>query len=101
EWEFDLRCWFFTRPRETLYKRIEERCDQMLQEGFLEEVKLLLSEGIEQNRSAAQAIEKKQAIAFLKGEKSADDYKLFVEEFKKSSRRYAKRQLTWFRQEPL
>lgn len=99
--EFDFRCWFFYRPRQELYRRIDERCDCMLKDGFLAEVEALLKEGIEQNSSASQAIGYRQAINYLKTAHSPEVYADFVTQFKQASRRYAKRQLTWFRKEPL
>jgi len=98
---YDFRCWFIHRPREVLYKRIEKRCDEMLEAGFLREVERLLQEGILENHSASQAIGYRQAIDFLKTERTMDDYQQFLEEFKKASRQYAKKQFTWFRKEPI
>jgi len=99
-YEFDIRCWFLHRPRDLLYKRIEDRCDQMLQAGFLAEVALLKGNGIEANSSAAQAIGYRQALEFFLTDQSAVEYAKFVTAFKQASRQYAKRQFTWFRKEP-
>lgn len=98
---YDFRCWFLHRPRDILYQIIDQRCEQMLQQGFLEEVQTLLNEGLLENNSAAQAIGYKQAINFLQTSRTADDYAFFVDEFKKATRHFAKRQFTWFRREPL
>lgn len=98
---YDFRCWFLCRPREVLYKRIEERCDRMMLDGFLEEVAALDEKGLRTNSSATQAIGYRQALEFLDSKQSKDDYKRFVESFKQASRNYAKRQFTWFRREPL
>jgi len=98
---FDFRCWFLYRPKESLYHRIEKRCDQMLQQGFLEEVEKLIAEGIKTNTSASQAIGYRQAIEFLESNRTQEDYQKFVESFKQASRNYAKRQFTWFRREPM
>jgi tRNA dimethylallyltransferase len=73
----------------------------MASEGFLDEVKRLDLEGLRQNTSASQAIGYRQCLEFLKTAQSSDDWHHFMEEFKQASRRYAKRQLTWFRKEPL
>ncbi|MEM8727784.1 MAG: tRNA (adenosine(37)-N6)-dimethylallyltransferase MiaA [Chlamydiota bacterium] len=99
--DFDFRCWFIYFPREILFSRIEMRCDAMMSRGFIEEVEGLLDRGLEQNLSASQGIGYRQCIAFLSSPKSDDDWERFVREFKKASRRYAKRQFTWFRREPL
>lgn len=98
---YDFRCWFLCRPREILYQRIDERCDKMIAEGFLEEVAILDKKGLRTNSSAAQAIGYRQALDFLDSKQTKDDYNRFVESFKQASRNYAKRQFTWFRREPL
>jgi tRNA dimethylallyltransferase len=99
--EFDFRCWFIYYPRVSLYARIEKRCDEMIQAGFLDEVKKLDEQGLRLNSSAAQAIGYRQALAYLDSPKLPEDYRNFVSDFKKASRHYAKRQFTWFRKEPL
>lgn len=101
EQTYDFRCWFLYYPREKLYSRIEMRCDEMLKKGFLQEVRELDKKGIRKNSSASQAIGYRQALEFLDSPQTADDYDRFVSEFKKATRRYAKRQFTWFRKEPL
>jgi tRNA dimethylallyltransferase len=73
----------------------------MITEGFLEEVKRLDQEGLRKNSSASQAIGYRQCLEFLQSPQTKDDWSRFVEGFKQASRRYAKRQLTWFRKEPL
>lgn len=98
---YDFHCWFFHRPMPELYKRIELRCDKMLSDGLLDEVRELEKQGIRQNTSAAQAIGYRQALDFINTPQTEADYKQFVEGFKQATRRYAKRQLTWFRKEPL
>lgn len=98
---YDFRCWFLHRPRDLLYKRIEKRCDQMIADGFLDEVIQLERKGLRLNTSAAQAIGYRQAIQFLDSNQSREEYKKFLDSFKQASRNYAKRQFTWFRQEPL
>lgn len=100
EQNYDFRCWFVYYPREHLYSRIEMRCEEMIRQGFLDEVKELEKLGLRQNRSAAQAIGYRQALAFLDSPQSDQDYEVFVTQFKKASRQYAKRQFTWFRKEP-
>jgi tRNA dimethylallyltransferase len=99
--EYDFRCWFLYMPKEELYPVIEKRCEEMIASGFVEEVKKLKQEGLCQNRSASQAIGYRQSLQFLSTAQSADDWLQFIENFKQASRRYAKRQMTWFRQEPL
>jgi tRNA dimethylallyltransferase len=81
--------------RETLYARIDARVDKMLEEGLLSEVKSLYEGGVlDGKNTASQAIGYKELISYLKGEVT---FEAAVELLKQSSRRYAKRQLTWFR----
>ena len=98
---YDFHCWFLHRPKDKLYERIDERCDKMLMEGFLEEVRRLDREGIRQNTSACQAIGYRQALDFLLTRQTPSEYEQFVKSFKQATRHYAKRQFTWFRKEPL
>ena len=98
---YDFRCWFLYRPKEHLYKMIEKRCEKMMAQGFLEEVKQLIEQGLLENSSACQAIGYKQAIDFFKTPMKEGDYQKFIQNFKQASRNYAKRQFTWFRREPM
>lgn len=98
---YDFRCWFLQRPRENLYRRIEKRCEKMLDQGLVTEVIELQKKGLCLNQSASQAIGYRQTLDFLKTSQTRDDYRHYLEVFKQASRNYAKRQLTWFRQEPL
>lgn len=98
---YDFRCWFLHRPRENLYRRIEERCDSMLEQGFLDEVIELDKKGLRLNSSASQAIGYRQALTFIDSKQTKEDYARFLATFKQTSRNYAKRQFTWFKREPL
>ncbi len=98
----NFRCWFIYFPKHILYPRIEMRCDEMIARGFIEEVKRLKKEkGLENNRVAMQSIGYRQCLEFLRSEQKDEDWEKFVWEFKKASRRYAKRQFTWFKKESL
>ena len=99
--DFDFRCWFIYFPKEILFSRIEMRCDEMINRGLIDEVGELQERGIRENLSASQAIGYRQCLEFLASPRSHEDWEQFVWNFKKSSRRYAKRQFTWFRREPL
>lgn len=101
EENFDFRCWFIYYPKEILYPRIEKRCEEMIEKGFLEEVRSLEKAGLRNNPTASQAIGYRQALKFLDSGQTKDDFKIFMEDFKKASRQFAKRQFTWFRKEPL
>ncbi len=81
--------------RDNLYARVDMRVDMMLGEGLLDEIRSLRAMGyLKEGTTAAQAIGYKELIAYLDGECSLDEA---TEHLKLSSRRYAKRQLTWFR----
>lgn len=83
--------------RDLLYSRVDLRVDQMMEEGLLSEVKSLWERGmLIPETTAAQAIGYKEIVEHLEGKCSLDEA---VEKIKLSSRRYAKRQLTWFRHE--
>ena len=80
--------------RAELYRRIDLRVDIMLQQGLVEEIKELLASGIPEKCTAMQAIGYKEFVAALEGHCTIEEA---AEEVRKSSRHYAKRQLTWFR----
>jgi tRNA dimethylallyltransferase len=98
---FDFRCWYLYRPREKLYPRIEMRCEKMVANGFLEEVKKLEKIGLRQNIAATQAIGYRQALSYIESKQTTADYNHFLQTFKQASRQYSKRQTTWFKREPL
>ena len=81
-------------PRELLYDRINRRVDRMMEAGFLDEVRSLMSRGLRLESQAGQAIGYKQLLQYLQ---QGGDLNRAVESIKQESRRYAKRQLTWFR----
>jgi tRNA dimethylallyltransferase len=99
--QYDFRCWFLYMPKEILYPRIEMRCDKMIADGFVEEVKKLEQQGLSKNPTASQAIGYRQCLDYLNSPQTQEDWDDFIELFKQASRRYAKRQFTWFRKEPL
>ncbi|MFR9278434.1 MAG: tRNA (adenosine(37)-N6)-dimethylallyltransferase MiaA [Ezakiella coagulans] len=80
--------------RDLLYDRINKRVDLMLEEGLIDEVKNLMSNGITKENQSMQAIGYKEIIKYLEGEW---DYNFAIDKLKQFSRNYAKRQLTWFR----
>ena len=83
--------------RAELYRRIDLRVDLMLEAGLISEIRDLLASGIPPKCTAMQAIGYKEFVSALNGEESMEQA---AEEVKKSSRHYAKRQLTWFRRNP-
>lgn len=82
-----------TMDRQKLYERINFRVDQMIEEGLIEEVKKLYHQGLRDCQSI-MAIGYKEIYEYLDGKISQEQA---IEELKKNSRHYAKRQLTWFR----
>ena len=80
--------------RAALYARIDRRVDEMLRQGLMEEIGGLLAAGTPPTATSLQAIGYKEPMAALRGEMTMDEA---VEAVKRESRRYAKRQLTWFR----
>lgn len=83
--------------RSDLYHRIDLRVGLMLQMGLIEEIRALLDAGIPEKTTAMQAIGYKEFIATLEGKCTIEEA---ADQVRQSSRRYAKRQLTWFRRNP-
>lgn len=83
-------------PRESLYKRIDQRVDIMMQDGLLDEVRFLRSAGLDISYPSMQSIGYKQLLLYLDGACSLENA---VEEIKKATRHLAKRQLTWFKRD--
>ena len=80
--------------RVILYRRIDSRVDFMIKEGLVEETRALMSErAFELNRTASQAIGYKELFGFIEGRESLESA---IENLKRATRRYAKRQITWF-----
>lgn len=82
--------------RKALYERIDSRVDKMIAAGFLDEVKKLLSLGYDDRYKSLQTVGYKEAFAYLRKEISEAR---MVELMKQNTRRFAKRQLTWFRKD--
>ena len=81
-------------PRSLLYGRIDRRVDIMLQQGLEQEIRELLGSGLDPRCTALQAIGYKEFVSALEGQCTMEEA---ADEVRKASRRYAKRQLTWFR----
>ncbi|MFT9486166.1 MAG: tRNA (adenosine(37)-N6)-dimethylallyltransferase MiaA [Tepidibacillus sp.] len=86
-----------TMDREKLYDRINRRVDLMLEQGLVEEVEKLLELGYDERYTSMQGIGYKEIISYLKGDLSLEEA---VNQIKQGTRRFAKRQLSWFRQMP-
>lgn len=83
-------------PRPVLYERINARVEEMFKKGFVEEVRDLI-ERFPMDCQAFKAIGYRQIAHYLEGKMSQEEA---IEEIQRESRRYAKRQLTWFRSDP-
>lgn len=88
---------FLFRDREELYARIDRRVEVMMREGFKDEVERLLRMGYGPELKPMQSLGYKQLLQHLAGEFSMDEA---VDRIKRETRRYAKRQMTWFRSDP-
>jgi tRNA dimethylallyltransferase len=86
-------CFGITRSSSELSERINERVDQIFKNGLVAETEALLKRGLEQNRTAMQAIGYKQVAEHLRGQRSLPET---IELVKIRTRQFAKRQLTWF-----
>ena len=96
EGPYHVMAYGLSYPRDLMYARINARVDQMMKDGLVDEVKSLLALGIEPQKEggAMQAIGYKEIVSALRGDM---DMERAVELIKQGSRRYAKRQWTWFR----
>ena len=85
-----------TMPRALLYQRIEQRVDVMLANGLIAEVESLLAAGYARDSAALRSFGYRELIDYLDGKCT---YLEAVEQLKQNTRRFAKRQLTWFRKD--
>ncbi|WP_340023947.1 tRNA (adenosine(37)-N6)-dimethylallyltransferase MiaA [Paenibacillus sp. FSL K6-1096] len=91
---YDLCLIGLTMDRQILYKRIEDRIDQMLAEGLVAEVQGLLEKGYGRSLVSMQGLGYKEIAAYLEGETTLAEAVVLL---KRDTRRFAKRQLSWFR----
>ena len=96
ETPYNLAYFVLNVPRELLYKRIDDRIDEMLKEGLLEEVQKLKDMGYHRGMVSMQGLGYKEILAYLDGEYPLEEA---VRILKRDTRHFAKRQLTWFRRE--
>lgn len=82
-----------TMDREMLYDRINQRVEVLFELGLIKEVENLISIGLSEENISMKGIGYKEIIAYLNGEQTLEDTMILI---KKSTRKYAKRQLTWF-----
>ncbi len=83
-----------TMERSKLYERINLRIDQMVEEGLVEEVRHFFEAGYSEDLPSMKAIGYKEFFPYFKGEETLE---ASIEQLKQNTRRYAKRQLTWFK----
>ncbi len=83
--------------RKELYGRIESRVDRMMEMGWVDEVRSLLHQGYPRSLKPLQSLGYKQMVSYLAGQMSLEET---IRLIKQSTRRYAKRQLTWFKADP-
>ena len=96
--KYDVIYLFLNRERDELYNRIELRAERMINEGLVEEVRSLLKSGFSPQLKPIQSLGYKQICGYLQGNVSLEEA---IASIKQETRRYAKRQLTWFRKEPI
>jgi tRNA dimethylallyltransferase len=84
-------------PREVLYERIHARTEAMLEHGWIEEVRGLIASGLPENAKPFDFIGYRELREVLRGEKKLDEARVAIQQ---ATRRYSKRQLTWFRKDP-
>ncbi|XP_050370107.1 tRNA dimethylallyltransferase 9 isoform X2 [Argentina anserina] len=110
ELDYDFICFFLSNRRVDLYRSIDWRCEDMVSgnDGILSEARWLLDAGLLPNsNSATRAIGYRQAMEYLLlcreqgGSSSPREFYNFLTQFQKASRNFAKRQLTWFRNEQI
>jgi tRNA dimethylallyltransferase len=94
-YQFKIMC--LAREKEDIYRRINERVETMFDKGLVDEVRSLLDNPRGLSKQAKQALGYKEVIQYLDGGFTLDDAKEMV---KQSTRRFAKRQMTWFRSFP-
>ena len=91
--KYDFVTVYINMPREILYDRINRRVDAMEDSGIIEEAKMLKSMNLDNNSTALQAIGYKEFFEYLDGKETLQEA---LEKLKQNTRRYAKRQITWF-----
>lgn len=94
---YDLTFFGLTMDRKRLYERINQRVDLMVDQGLLAEVEALLKQDLPADTPALRAIGVKEFIPYFQGNTPLERA---ISEVKKNTRRFAKRQLTWFRRDP-
>jgi len=92
--KYNIKIIGLNMDRKKLYKRIEERVDNMIKAGLIDEVKRLIDAGYSKNLPSMQALGYKEAIGYLEGKYGKEE---MIKLLKKNTRNFARRQLVWFR----
>ena len=93
---YNFAYFVLNRPREVLYERIDQRVDQMMEEGLVQEVRRLKDRGYDRSLVSMQGLGYKEILAYFDGELSLEEAVYIL---KRDTRHFAKRQLTWFKRE--
>lgn len=91
--KYEFFVYFIDYPREELYDRINKRINIMVQDGILDEAKMIYDMKLEEDNTCMQAIGYKEFFDYFEGKISLDEA---IDNLKKATRHYAKRQITWF-----
>jgi tRNA dimethylallyltransferase len=94
--EYRLRIYGLNMERQKLYDRINQRVDNMIEKGLVDEVQKLLSMGYNEKLNSMRGLGYKQIVEYINGKVELNDA---IENVKRETRRFAKRQLTWFRKD--
>jgi tRNA dimethylallyltransferase len=94
--KYNLLMFGLILEREKLYKKIEQRVDRMIEAGLVDEVQRLLNRGFSPALSSMRGLGYKEIVEYLEGNLSLDQA---VDILKRNTRRFAKRQMTWFRRD--
>ena len=95
--KIDLQPLILLPPRKWLYQRCDERLTKMVDDGAIAEVETLLARGLDPNLPVMRAIGVREIAAYLRGETTLDEA---ITAAQQATRRYAKRQYTWFTHQP-
>ena len=93
---YDVKYFVLDDKRDLLYERINMRVDKMIELGLVDEVRTLMDKGLDSSYNSMQGIGYKEIVEYLSGKCSLDEA---IDNIKKNTRHFAKRQLTWFRRE--
>ena len=94
---YEFHYFVLTEKREDLYRKIDQRVDEMMEQGLVEEVRRLIQQGCDHTMVSMQGLGYKEIVLYLSGQISLEQA---VYQIKRDTRHFAKRQLTWFKREP-